>query len=147
MKTKDFIKKEEDNILKPQKKLNFDIQDPRISLAAKSFQLKGKRIIDKMIKYEYDEDETAVYPNLLEALLKRMISSAQSVKRNIKRVKGLQVDKEFIFKNVHQCEYCGRKFPKPCALGGHISKLHSQERRKDAKKMADNFDSQIADVQ
>jgi hypothetical protein len=33
--------------------------------------------------------------------------------------------------NSHVCEYCGKIFPKPCSLGGHISKLHFQQRRRD----------------
>ncbi len=132
--------------MQPEKSLNVDVRGSRRLIATKGLQFKGKKLIEKVIKDDYDENDTADYPNLLETLLNRMISSAQSVKRNIKKIKGLNVDEEFILVNVHQCEYCGRKFPKPCALGGHISKLHAeeraQERRKEAK-MAYNFDSPI----
>lgn len=66
-------------------------------------------------------------------MLKKLTSSAQGVKRNMKKIKGLNIEEEFVLVNIHVCEYCGRKFPKPCALGGHISKLHSQNRKKEVK--------------
>ena len=78
--------------------------------------------------------------------MKRLIKSTQIVKNNFKRLKGLNVNEEFVFVNVHVCEYCGREFSKPCALGGHISKIHSQDRRKE-QKMDENFDSPIPRVQ
>ena len=140
------LKKEENNILQLEKSLNFDTRGSRRLIATKGLQLKGKKLIEKVVKDDYDENETPIYPNLLETLLNRMISSAQSVKRNIKKIKGLDLEKEFVPERNHKCEYCKREFSKPCALGGHISKLHAgeraQQRRKEAK-MADNFDSPI----
>jgi len=46
-------------------------------------------------------------------------------------VKGLTLEQEFVPDSIHVCQYCGRKFLKPCSLGGHISKLHWEERKRE----------------
>lgn len=63
------------------------------------------------------------------------MKSAQYLKRELKKAKGLNVDEEFVMVNVHVCQYCGKKFPKPCSLGGHVSKLHSEERQERRREM------------
>ena len=65
----------------------------------------------------------------MEKFFGKLIKSAQSLKKEIKITKGLNVDEEFVMVNVHSCEFCGKKFSKPCSLGGHISKLHTEERQ------------------
>ncbi len=62
------------------------------------------------------------------------------MKNNIKMLKGLNVDEHFVFVNVHICDFCKREFSKPCALGGHISKVH---RGKGVKMDEENFESLI----
>ena len=75
------------------------------------------------------DEEHNFYPELLEKFFGKLIKSAQSLKKEIKRTKGLNADEEFVMVNVHSCEFCGKKFSKPCSLGGHISKLHTEERQ------------------
>lgn len=79
--------------------------------------------IDK-VKIQEEEDEEDMLPSLLEKFFRKLISKAQTLKRQFKISKGLNVYEDFVLVNVHVCQYCGQKFSKPCSLGGHISKLH-----------------------
>lgn len=61
--------------------------------------------------------------------------SAQENKNKLKIEKGLSLDKDFVLENFHFCQYCGKKFLKPCSLGGHISKLHWEERKREKENV------------
>ena len=110
-------------MLKNERNLNFTIRSAKHEISEKSYGLKGKKLIDSVINDDF-EDNKAIYPDLLEKVMNKLTFEAQKVKNNLKRLKGLNVDENFVFVNVHVCEFCKREFSKPCALGGHISKVH-----------------------
>lgn len=63
------------------------------------------------------------------------MTKAQTTKNKLKIEKGLSLEKDFVPDNSHICQYCKRKFAKPCSLGGHISKIHSEERKKEKEQL------------
>lgn len=44
----------------------------------------------------------------------------------MKQSKDLPLEEIFIIEKSHMCSFCGKIFERPCALGGHTSKLHSK---------------------
>lgn len=77
--------------------------------------------------------ESFFYPQFMTNFLRLIMNKTEEIKIEIKKRKGLCPQKQFIAQNIHTCEYCKKSFVKPCALGGHISKLHSSTKKK-AKK-------------